>query len=123
MPWLPEGQTLFGGFLEAQGRAEVTERVLSPRPAGVAEVRPRTERGRGPEGEGRRALAGARGRRGWTPECILAEAGPWEHRACERSAGISWFDVLSSDWSVTFHGHPLPQCEIQCLRWMLCKVS
>ena len=57
------------------------------------------------------------------PECILPEAGPWEHRACKRSAGISWFDVLSSDLSVMFHGHPLPQCEIQYLRWMLCKVS
>ena len=53
-----------GGFLEAQERAEVTERVLCPRPAGVAEVRPRTERGRGPEGEGRGALAGA----GWEAE-------------------------------------------------------
>lgn len=40
----------------------MTERVLSPRPAGVAEVRPQTERGRGPEGEGQGALARARWR-------------------------------------------------------------
>lgn len=54
-----------GGFLEAQGRAEVTESVLSPRPADVPVVRPWTESGRGQEGEGRGTLAewGGAGRR------------------------------------------------------------
>ena len=42
---------------------------------------------------------GRGGQKGQMPECVLPEAGPWEHRACKRSAGISWFDVLSSDLS------------------------
>ena len=42
---------------------------------------------------------GRGGPKGRTPECVLPEAGPWELRACKRSAGISWFDVLSNDLS------------------------
>lgn len=44
-------------------------------------------------------MGGAGRRDGRLSAVLTSMVGPWELRACKRSAEISWFDVLSNDLS------------------------